>query len=162
MTIAQPIEDTSISAELRLLWVELTSTCNPACVHCYAESGLQVRDHNPLTTAEYLAVLDAASAAGCTAVQFIGGEPTLYRDLPVLLRHVRASGFTHIEVFTNATHISEHLQDCIKEKEAASVAGRRRIASASSSIAIQTRRAPSRCWSVGDHRDPRTTAAISW
>jgi 2-iminoacetate synthase ThiH len=59
--------------------VELTSTCNLACVHCYAESGLQVRDHNPLTTAEYLAVLDAASAAGCTAVQFIGGEPTLYR-----------------------------------------------------------------------------------
>jgi MoaA/NifB/PqqE/SkfB family radical SAM enzyme len=48
MTIAQPIEDTSISAELRLLWVELTSTCNPACVHCYAESRLPVRDHNHL------------------------------------------------------------------------------------------------------------------
>jgi hypothetical protein len=42
MTIAQPIEDTSISAELRLLWVELTSTCNLACVHCHAESRRQV------------------------------------------------------------------------------------------------------------------------
>jgi hypothetical protein len=62
MTIAQPIEDTSIRAELRLLCVELTSTCNPACVHCYAESGLQVRDHNHLVangTSLVLAVGDA-------------------------------------------------------------------------------------------------------
>lgn len=110
MTIADTAMDVlSSGTRLRRLWIELTSRCNLACVPCYAESGPEVRDDHPLSTSQYLALLDAAAEAGCPAVQFIGGEPTLYRDLPLLLSHSRTCGFSDVEIFTNAAHISDEL-----------------------------------------------------
>lgn len=97
---------------LSFLWLELTSRCNLRCVHCYAESGPTLGLQDVLTVNHYESLLDQAAGLGCRRVQFIGGEPTLYPALPRLIAHARSRDYEFIEVFTNATHISDALLDC--------------------------------------------------
>ena len=66
---------------LQFLWLELTARCNLHCVHCCANSSPPARTDRALTTSRYLGVFDEASRSGCRQVQFIAGEPTLFRDL---------------------------------------------------------------------------------
>jgi MoaA/NifB/PqqE/SkfB family radical SAM enzyme len=108
-TIDQP----NAHQTLEFLWVELTKQCNLQCVHCYADSGPDVRTEDALTTAEYIQALGAARNAGCRRVQFIGGEPTLFKDLIMLIEHSYRLGFDEIELFTNATRLSDDLLDCL-------------------------------------------------
>lgn len=103
------------AGELRFLWLELTDFCNLECVHCYAQSGPDRPLHGRLTTDDYLDLLDQARALGCRSVQFIGGEPTLHKGLPRLVRHARARGFRDVEVYTNATHLPPSLLSCFKQ-----------------------------------------------
>jgi hypothetical protein len=48
-------------------------------------------------------VLVQAADLGCRAVQFIGGEPTMYPALPRLIEQARLIGFTLVEIYTNGT-----------------------------------------------------------
>lgn len=100
---------------LTFLWLELTSRCNLRCVHCYAESGPSPSQSDLLTTKDYCDLLSSAAALGCRRVQFIGGEPTLHRDLPLLIARARAEGFEFVEVYTNATRVSAELLSCFVE-----------------------------------------------
>jgi hypothetical protein len=65
-----------------------------------------------MTVADYQDLITSARALGCTKMQFIGGEPTLNPALPSLIRHARDNGYEFIEVFTNATRISNSLLEC--------------------------------------------------
>lgn len=69
---------------LDFLWLELTNGCNLACKHCYAESGPGADTDDVLGVEKWLELIDEARELGCRQVQFIGGEPTLCRDLPRL------------------------------------------------------------------------------
>lgn len=91
------------------LWLELTSLCNLECVHCYAESGPYVRKADDLTPERYAELLIEAAALGCRKVQFIGGEPTLHPALPRLIELASQEEYSFIEVYTNATRISDAL-----------------------------------------------------
>lgn len=51
---------------------------------------------------------------GTVDVQFIGGEPTLYPNLPELIEHAHNRGLG-IEVFSNMTHIREPLWDAFRQ-----------------------------------------------
>jgi Fe-coproporphyrin III synthase len=73
-----------------ILQVHPTRRCNLRCLHCYSSSGPDQRDQLPASTFER-AISDARSE-GYLVVSFSGGEPTLYKELPQLLRHARASG----------------------------------------------------------------------
>jgi MoaA/NifB/PqqE/SkfB family radical SAM enzyme len=57
-----------------------------------------------------MSVIDQAAGLGATMAQFIGGEPTLYEDLPDLIRHALGRG-VQVEVFTNLAHVSPKLWD---------------------------------------------------
>ncbi|MBN8995381.1 MAG: radical SAM protein [Rhizobiales bacterium] len=98
-----------IGTGLDFLWLELTNQCNLRCVHCYAESGPRGNEDDVLTTHDYVRLLDEAHGLGCGSVQFIGGEPTLNRDLDLLIRYAREKGFDLIEVFTNLTRLTDDL-----------------------------------------------------
>ena len=93
------------------LWLELTNRCNLQCVHCYADSG-PTAEKGTLSKADYIGLMREAFRLGCRRVQFIGGEPTLYRDLPELIRTARQMGFEFIEVYTNLTILPEELLQC--------------------------------------------------
>jgi MoaA/NifB/PqqE/SkfB family radical SAM enzyme len=95
--------------DLSFLWLEITAKCNLQCVHCYAESGPQLPLFGGMSTEKWLEVLADAASLGCRQVQFIGGEPTLHPDLARMISFASAKGYSFIEVFTNATHVDDHL-----------------------------------------------------
>jgi len=105
--------------QLEFIWLELTSRCNLNCVHCYAESSPHPQTPDTLVTQDYFNLLDSAASLGCRKVQFIGGEPTIVKELPDFIVHARHRGFEFIEVYTNATRISEQLLSCFVQNEVA-------------------------------------------
>ena len=100
------------SPKLDFLWLELTNRCNLRCVHCYAESGPNAQEGDRLTGDDYRRLIDEGKELGCEQIQFIGGEPTLNRELSALIQHARASGYSTVEIFTNLVHLSEPLLAC--------------------------------------------------
>jgi MoaA/NifB/PqqE/SkfB family radical SAM enzyme len=60
-------------------------------------------------------LMTEAYSLGCRRVQFIGGEPTLHRDLPESIRTASKMGFEFIEVYTNLTMLPEELLQCFVE-----------------------------------------------
>lgn len=96
---------------LDFLWLEVTGKCNLRCVHCYADSGPQRPLHEYMSLQDWKDILDQAAALRCRAVQFIGGEPTMYPELPSLIERARAVGFETIEVYTNGTHFKPRLKE---------------------------------------------------
>jgi radical SAM protein with 4Fe4S-binding SPASM domain len=93
---------------LAKIWLELTSSCNLRCVHCYADS-LPRKDNCSLSLHKWQAVISEAASLGARWVQFIGGEPLLYgkRNLCQLILTARKARFGLIEVFTNGTLIDD-------------------------------------------------------
>jgi MoaA/NifB/PqqE/SkfB family radical SAM enzyme len=89
------------------LWAEVTGKCQLSCVHCYAGSGPD-GTHGTLTADQWETVLTEAAALGTRMVCFIGGEPTLYPNLPRLVRHALSVGMD-AEVYTNLVHVSPQL-----------------------------------------------------
>lgn len=96
---------------LRFLWLELTGKCNLRCIHCYADSGPYRRLHDEMVPEDWENVLEQAADLGCRAVQFIGGEPTMYPALARLIERARELGFTFVEVYTNGTMLNPRLKE---------------------------------------------------
>jgi MoaA/NifB/PqqE/SkfB family radical SAM enzyme len=93
--------------DLSFVWLELTGRCQLRCTHCYAESGPS-GTHGSMSAADWLRVIDQAAGLGVKSVQFIGGEPTVYPDLAVLVLHALAR-VMHVEVFSNLVHVRPDL-----------------------------------------------------
>ncbi|MBV9159963.1 MAG: radical SAM protein [Pseudonocardiales bacterium] len=73
--------------------LEITGFCQLKCKHCYADSSPE-SDHGTMTADDWERVIDDAQALSVDTVQFIGGEPTLYPELPRLVVLVgRGVGF---------------------------------------------------------------------
>ncbi len=106
---------------LNHLWLELTAACNLNCSHCYADSGPHRNLRSKVSRNLWVSILNDARDYGCSSVQFIGGEPTISPDFQHLLEAAHQSGFSQIEVFTNATRLSDDLLNSIS-RNAASVA----------------------------------------
>jgi MoaA/NifB/PqqE/SkfB family radical SAM enzyme len=96
-------------SELSFLWLEITSRCNLECAHCYADAGPSKPLQGTLALADWQVVIRDAAALGCRSVQFIGGEPTLHPDLLAMIDTASTHGFAFIEVYTNATGLSERM-----------------------------------------------------
>jgi MoaA/NifB/PqqE/SkfB family radical SAM enzyme len=86
-----------------MFWLEVTNGCNLNCSHCYSDSfpGSQSRDK--LSHSDYLRIVDEAADLGMSTIQFIGGEPLLYKRLPELIQRAQARDFEFIEIFSNLT-----------------------------------------------------------
>ena len=105
------------SEGVQFLWLELTNRCNLQCVHCYAESSPFTGDDDLLAPGDYHDILSTAAELGCKQVQFIGGEPTLNRQLPDFISRARSLDYEFVEVFTNLTRLSRPLLDCFVEHD---------------------------------------------
>lgn len=102
---------------VEFLWLELTEQCNLECIHCYADSSPRIPTHGHLSTVDYKRVIEEAKELGCRQLQFIGGEPTIYRDVQELLDYSSRIGFDFIEIYTNAVRIPDSLLGCFKEND---------------------------------------------
>jgi cyclic pyranopterin phosphate synthase len=83
---------------LALLDVILGYDCNIACDYCTISREMRRRS---LTADAVVAAMRLGRADAFDAVSFTGGEPTLRRDLPALVRTARALGFDEIKIQSN-------------------------------------------------------------
>ena len=77
--------------------VRVTGACDQRCVFCNARE-----DIGAPSRAELEARITALAAEGLQRLVLSGGEPTLRKDLPDLVRHARAAGIPEVELQTNA------------------------------------------------------------
>jgi len=99
----------------RMLWLELTRSCNEQCGHCYNDSGPHRAGEQTLGLEAWLRILEEGRSLGVSEVQFIGGEPTLVPYLEELLVAANRLGYGFIEVYTNGTRVSDSLLKTIVE-----------------------------------------------
>jgi len=115
----------SIPSRLEFIWFEITPLCNQRCLHCYAESGsasqhecaAAVRsaasaESDRLTYQDWLRLIAEGYSLGCREGQFIGGEPAMYHGenqetVIDLAKHAKRTGYEFVEIFTNATLLTE-------------------------------------------------------
>ncbi|MEU9882594.1 radical SAM protein [Streptomyces phaeochromogenes] len=92
---------------------ELTARCQLQCTHCCTLSGLKARPGS-MTHDDWLEVIRAIAGLGIPAIQFIGGEPTLYPRLIELIEYSRRHGLT-VEVYSNLAHIRGALWETLEQ-----------------------------------------------
>lgn len=93
---------------LDFLWLEIAAGCNLKCVHCSVASAPTLIGSERMREEDWGRVIREAYALGCRKLQFIGGEPLLFREeLLRLIAICRELGYTYVEVYTNLTRITD-------------------------------------------------------
>jgi MoaA/NifB/PqqE/SkfB family radical SAM enzyme len=93
------------------LWLEITSSCQLSCGHCYAESG-PGGSHGAMTEERWSDAIRSAAESGVSMIQFIGGEPTTHAAFARLVQLALSSGL-EVEVFSNLFSISPDGWACL-------------------------------------------------
>jgi uncharacterized radical SAM superfamily Fe-S cluster-containing enzyme len=119
-----PLDCGLCSAHLRhstLVEIEVTQRCNLRCPVCFAAVGKAPTDP-PLETIEsmYSAILQQSGPQ--TSIQLTGGEPTVRRELPEIVRMGRRMGFSAIEINTNGIVIGRD-PEYIRQLKDAGISG---------------------------------------
>jgi len=91
-----------LSAPIRMD-LALTYRCQNNCIHCYAGGPHETPE---LNTDQWKKVIDKLHAIGIFIFTFTGGEPTLRKDLPELLRYAQEKG-TVTGLVTNGRRLKD-------------------------------------------------------
>lgn len=100
---------------LDFAWLEINSRCNNRCLHCYTSSTSEPINDAVLPLSRWLTIVHELHAAGCSALQLIGGEPLLYPYWRDIILKAEEEKFDLIEIFTNATCIDDEMIDFFLE-----------------------------------------------
>jgi PqqA peptide cyclase len=95
------------------LLAEVTHRCPLQCPYCSNPLALE-RAAGELDTATWQRVIEEAHALGVLQTHFSGGEPTLRRDLPDLVRHASALG-QYTNLITAAVLLDQEKLDALAE-----------------------------------------------
>jgi radical SAM protein with 4Fe4S-binding SPASM domain len=98
---------------LQKLYWNVTRACNFRCSICFTDAG--VADPNEMSSAEALAAIDAAAAAGVRDIIISGGEPFERPDIERLLEHMGARGIT-ARIATNGSRLDDDRLRRLKER----------------------------------------------
>jgi cyclic pyranopterin phosphate synthase len=98
---------------IEYLRISVTDKCNLRCVYCMPEEGLPwLRREQLLSYEEIGEVVRTMAGLGLRRVRITGGEPLVRRDLPTLVRILRAiPGIDDIALSTNAVLLGEHAEE---------------------------------------------------
>jgi len=108
-----------------LVEIEVTERCNLRCPVCFMSAGaaraaLQPEPSLEQIKAKYQAILDQSGPQ--TSIQLTGGEPTVRKELPEIIRMGWEIGFSAIEVNTNGVVIAKD-PDYIQKLAYAGISG---------------------------------------
>lgn len=81
--------------------IQLGHLCNNRCVFCVSGQLTSQGRARAIPAEPVIRELDAARARGATRITFLGGEPTVQKSFPAVLRHATTLGFDEIVIFTN-------------------------------------------------------------
>jgi len=100
--------------------VDLTNRCNLRCPICFANANAAGYVFEPDfdTVVKMLKVLRAQRPVPTPAVQFSGGEPTIYPRFLDVIKAARELGFAQIQVATNGIKFAESLEFCQRASDA--------------------------------------------
>jgi MoaA/NifB/PqqE/SkfB family radical SAM enzyme len=85
----------------RKLSLILGYECNNNCRFCYCADKRFDNNIKPKTTKEVKKELEEGIRRGCNFVDFLGGEPTIRKDIFELIRYAKKLGFQTIGMTTN-------------------------------------------------------------
>ena len=97
---------------IEYLRISVTDKCNLRCVYCMPEEGLPWLKHQQILRYEEIAdIVRVMAGMGLKRVRLTGGEPLVRRDLPELVKMLRAiPGIDDIALSTNAVLLDEHAE----------------------------------------------------
>lgn len=98
------------------LLIEPTSICNIRCVMCFQvdKSFAQKEYMGRMPLDMFDKVIDEASSNSCKSITLASrGEPTLHKDLPLMLDLIRKKNFLDVKLNTNATKLNEEMSRAI-------------------------------------------------
>ena len=100
--------------------VDLTNRCNMNCPICFANANATGYVYEPSfeQVVNMLRILREEKPVPCPAVQFAGGEPTIYPRFFDVIRAARDLGFAQIQVATNGIRLAEEPDFCQKMADA--------------------------------------------
>jgi GTP 3',8-cyclase len=106
-----PMED-GFGRRIEYLRVSVTDKCNLRCVYCMPEEGLPwLRREQLLRYEEIAEIVRVMAGMGLRRVRITGGEPLVRRDLPALVRMIRAvPEIDDVAVSTNAVLLDEQAE----------------------------------------------------
>ena len=98
--------------KLYSLEIELTRRCNLECIYCYNSSsrdpGMPDFDFELLKR-----VLREAYEYGIRSITYLGGEPTLHRQINEIIKFTKSIGMEEVVLYTNGTVMNDRLLDTI-------------------------------------------------
>jgi len=95
---------------IRMLYVQLLYRCNFACQHCFHGERLQHAD--AFTLPETITLMRLMHKEyGTEAVNFLGGEPFLHKDLAEIVRYAKQELGLRVEICTNGYRIERRLTE---------------------------------------------------
>ena len=91
------------------LRISVTDRCNFRCVYCMPANGIDIAPRAELLTFEEIErVARVGASLGVNKIRLTGGEPTVRRDLPVLLAMLKnIDGINELAMTTNAVLLGE-------------------------------------------------------
>jgi uncharacterized radical SAM superfamily Fe-S cluster-containing enzyme len=92
--------------------IDITNRCNLTCPVCFANAAQAGYVYEPTKEQifEMLENLRSNDPVPPPAIQFSGGEPTIRKDLPELVRKAKELGFHHVEVNTNGLLLAQSVE----------------------------------------------------
>lgn len=100
--------------------IDLTNRCNMSCPICFADANHAGYVYEPSyeQVISMLKMLRDEKPIKCTAVQFSGGEPTVYPRFLDVIREAKNMGFAQVQVASNGIEFAKSIDFCKKAKEA--------------------------------------------
>ncbi len=99
---------------LKNLVIKPTLRCTANCEVCSSRRELhkKLSDERMLSTQEWMGIMDQASRLGVETLDISGGEPTLYKELPLLISKAVSLGWK-VNLNTNGSLINEALAESL-------------------------------------------------
>jgi len=95
---------------LASIQLHVSRRCNLRCLHCYSESGPEIKDSLPLALLQ--SAVEDAAVEGYGHVAISGGEPLMYEPLPELLAFSKSLGMVN-SVTTNGMLLDKRHRDAL-------------------------------------------------
>ena len=100
--------------------IDLTNRCNQRCPICFANAAAAGYVYKPSfeQIKKMMIMLRNEKPVPCPAIQFSGGEPTIYPQVIEVIKLAKELGFAQIQIATNGLRASQDLEFCKRMKEA--------------------------------------------
>jgi len=96
-----------------LMSFAINDECNVRCKHCSFFQGAHDKNRKVMNTEQVKKVLADAQELGVSVINIVGGEPTLRKDLPEILRSIDKD-LSAVIMFTNGAFLAEKASELKK------------------------------------------------